>query len=83
MMLSFYLTSIVENQKNLHNQKSFLTAQLMASMTVGVMNNKTDGEVIFNYGKVQYQKIGEKLVIIVSLTAGGDYQFKFPLSVVS
>ncbi|MDN6069911.1 MAG: hypothetical protein L0I48_01825 [Lactococcus plantarum] len=80
MTLSFYLTSIVDNQKNLHSQKSFLTAQLMAKMTVSVIDNQTDGEIVFNHGQVQYQKTGESLVISVSLKAGGDYRFKVPFS---
>ena len=80
MLLSFYLTAIVDNQSNLNSQKSFLTAQLMAKMTVSVIDNQTDGEIVFNHGQVQYQKTGEKLVISVSLTDGGDYRFKLPLS---
>lgn len=80
MLLSFYLTAIVDNQRNLNSQKSFLTAQLMAKMTVGVSDDQTDGKIVFNHGQVQYQKTGEKLVISVSLTDGGDYRFKLPLS---
>lgn len=52
----------------------------MAKMTVSVIDNQTDGEIIFNHGQVQYQKTGESLVISVSLKAGGDYRFKLPLS---
>lgn len=80
MLLSFYLTAIVDNQSNLNSQKSFLTAQLMAKMTVDMIDNQTEGEIVFNHGQVQYQKTGEKLVISVSLTDGGDYRFKLPLS---
>lgn len=52
----------------------------MAKMTVGVSDDQTDGKIVFNHGQVQYQKTGEKLVISVSLTDGGDYRFKLPLS---
>ena len=34
MILSFYLSAIVENQNNLIAQESFLYAQLMAKVTV-------------------------------------------------
>lgn len=74
------MTAIVDNQSNLNSQKSFLTAQLMAKMTAGVSDDQTDGKIVFNHGQVQYQKTGEKLVIRVSLTDGGDYRFKLPLS---
>ena len=52
----------------------------MAKMTVDMIDNQTEGEIVFNHGQVQYQKTGEKLVISVSLTDGGDYRFKLPLS---
>ena len=80
MLLSFYLTAIVDNQRNLNSQKSFLIAQLMAKMTVGMSHDQTNGKIVFNHGRVEYQKTGEKLVISVSLTDGGDYRFKLPLS---
>lgn len=79
LILSFYLTAIVDNQKNLNNQKSFLTAQLMAKMTVSLNKDKTDGEISFNHGKVQYQKTGETMMVIVFLRESGEYRFKLPL----
>lgn len=33
MILSFYLSAVVNNQKNLRHQKEFLSAQIMARMT--------------------------------------------------
>lgn len=80
MVLSFYLTAIVDNQKNLNYQKSFLTAQLMAKMTVALSTDKTDGEILFNHGTVQYQRLGERLNIVVALKGAGEYRFKLPIS---
>lgn len=80
MMLSFYLTSIVDNQKNLTHQKSFLTAQLMARMTVTLSKDKTDGEILFNHGTVQFKRLGERLNIVVALKGAGAYQFKLPIT---
>ncbi|GFH42460.1 hypothetical protein Hs30E_10110 [Lactococcus hodotermopsidis] len=76
MILSFYLSSIVENQKNLISQKEFLTAQLMARLTQEHADEKS-GQIRFNHGISDYQKVGKTLNVTVKLENAVTYHFDF------
>ncbi|WP_172357303.1 competence type IV pilus minor pilin ComGG [Pseudolactococcus insecticola] len=76
MVLSFYLTAIVDNQRNLISQKQFLTAQLMAKMTQQVVKNES-GQIRFNQGISSYQTTQNTIKITVQLENAVAYRFEF------
>ncbi len=76
MILSFYLSAIVENQNNLIAQESFLYAQLMAKVTVGRRSDKVTGQLRFNKGVVSYQQQDKVIQVTVTLVSGDQYQFR-------
>lgn len=76
MILSFYLSAIVENQNNLIAQESFLYAQLMAKVTVGRRSDKVTGQLRFNKGVVSYQQQDKLILVTVTLVSGDRYQFR-------
>lgn len=45
MILSFYLSAVIDNQKNLITQKAFLSAQLMARMTQARVVKQKSGQI--------------------------------------
>ncbi|MDN6206732.1 MAG: hypothetical protein L0I96_00355 [Lactococcus sp.] len=76
MILSFYLSAIVENQNNLIAQESFLYAQLMAKVTVERRSDKVAGQLRFNKGVVSYQQQDKVIQVTVTLVSGDQYQFR-------
>ncbi|GAB2021153.1 hypothetical protein RyT2_02260 [Pseudolactococcus yaeyamensis] len=78
MILSFYLSAVVDNQKNLMSQKAFLSAQLMAKMTQERVSNQKSGQIRFNTGLSEYQQMGGVLKVTVRLENTRIYHFELP-----
>ncbi|MFZ2845309.1 MAG: competence type IV pilus minor pilin ComGG [Lactococcus chungangensis] len=78
MILSFYLSAVIDNQKNLITQKSFLSAQLMARMTQARVVKQKSGQIRFNTGISEYQQMGNVLKVTVRLENARTYHFELP-----
>lgn len=78
MILSFYLYSVVENQKDLMGQKQFLCAQLMARMTQERISDKNSGQIRFNKGVANYQKKKNTIKMVIRLENSATYHFELP-----
>ena len=78
MILSFYLSAVIDNQKNLITQKAFLSAQLMARMTQARVVKQKSGQIRFNTGISEYQQIGNVLKVTVRLENAKTYHFELP-----
>lgn len=78
MFLSFYLTELVDNQKNVRGQKAFLSAQLMAKMTRDSKPSADAGQIRFNQGIANYTKTPTTLKIEILLENSHSYQFELP-----
>ena len=78
MILSFYLSAVVNNQKNLRHQKEFLSAQLMARMTRDRGAAQTSGQVRFNMGIAEYEQTETILKVTVRLENERTYYFELP-----
>lgn len=77
MILSFYLATLVENQKNLIAQESFLHAQLMAKITIERRSDKVSGQLRFDKGLVSYHQQDKVIQLTVTLVSGDSYRFRF------
>ena len=75
MILSFYLSAVIDNQKNLITQKAFLSAQLMARMTQARVVKQKSGQIRFNTGISEYQQMGNVLKVTVRLENAKTYHF--------
>ena len=78
MILRFYLSAVVDNQKNLLSQKAFLSAQLMARMTRARVVRQKSGQIRFNTGISDYQQVGSVLKVTVRLENSRTYHFDLP-----
>ncbi|GHU36961.1 hypothetical protein FACS1894193_11610 [Bacilli bacterium] len=78
MILSFYLSAVVDNQKNLLSQKAFLSAQLMARMTQARVGTQKSGQIRFNAGISEYQQSETTLKVTVHLENTRTYHFELP-----
>ena len=78
MVLSFYLSAVIDNQKNLITQKAFLSAQLMARMTQERVVKQKSGQIRFNTGISEYQQMGNVLKVTVRLENARTYHFELP-----
>ncbi|MFZ2348046.1 competence type IV pilus minor pilin ComGG [Pseudolactococcus chungangensis] len=78
MILSFYLSAVIDNQKNLITQKAFLSAQLMARMTQARVVKQKSGQIRFNTGISEYQQMGNVLKVTVRLENAKTYHFELP-----
>ncbi|MFZ2802247.1 MAG: competence type IV pilus minor pilin ComGG [Lactococcus chungangensis] len=78
MILSFYLSAVIDNQKNLITQKAFLSAQLMARMTQARVVKQKSGQIRFNTGISEYQQMGNVLKVTVRLENARTYHFELP-----
>lgn len=78
MILSFYLSSLVDNQKHLLSQKDFLCAQLMAKMTRDTKPSDDSGQIRFDKGLASYTKTSNTLKITILLENSHSYQFELP-----
>ena len=76
MILSFYLSAVIDNQKNLITQKAFLSAQLMARMTQARVVKQKSGQIRFNTGISEYQQMGNVLKVTVRLENARTYHFE-------
>ncbi|MCJ1993026.1 hypothetical protein GYN24_00265 [Lactococcus piscium] len=76
MILSFYLSAIVEKQSDLLAQESFLYAQLMAKLTVERRSGKVAGQLRFDKGVVSYRLQDKVIQVTVTLVSGDRYQFR-------
>ena len=76
MILSFYLSAIVEKQSDLLAQESFLYAQLMAKLTVERRSGKVAGQLRFDKGVVSYRLQDKVIQVTVTLVLGDRYQFR-------
>ena len=78
MILSFYLSAVIDNQKNLITQKAFLSAQLMARVTQARVVKQKSGQIRFNTGISEYQQMGNVLKVTVRLENAKTYHFELP-----